>query len=80
MKRYAKTKEPIKRSGSKFVWLLGVTAVVFALLYWELPGLLYVLSTLAMCALFMVVAFSDLKREMTKREHAFGETVCGTRD
>jgi hypothetical protein len=54
-------REPIKRSRSKFAWLLGVTAVVFALLYRELPGLLYVLSTLAMCALFIVVAFSDLK-------------------
>ena len=54
-------RKPINRSRSKFAWLLGVTAVVFALLYWELPGLLYVLSTLAMCALFIVVAFSDLK-------------------
>ena len=35
--------------------------MVVALFYWELPGLLYVLATLAMCALFIVVAFSDLK-------------------
>ena len=61
MKRNNETKGSIKRSQSKLAWLLGVTAVVFVLLYWELPGLLYVLSTLAMCALFIVVAFSDLE-------------------
>ena len=44
----------------KPAWLLAAASVVFGLLYWELPGLLYVFSTLAMCALFVVVAFSDL--------------------
>ena len=62
MKRNNETKEPTKRTQSILAWLLGATAVVFALLYWELPGLLYVLSTLAMTALFIVVAFSDLEK------------------
>ena len=66
MKRNYETKEPIKGSRNKLVWLLGVTAVVFVLLYWELPGLLYVLSTLAMCALFIVVVFTDLETDIAK--------------
>ena len=61
MKRNNETKEPIKGSRSKLVWLVGVTGVVFALLYWELPGLLYVLATVGMCALFIVVAFANLE-------------------
>ena len=71
MKRNNKTK-PIRRSRMKLAWLLAVTSVVFGLLYWELPGLLYVFSTLAMCALFVVVAFSDLKAgsDEIRREEA----------
>lgn len=60
MKRNTKAKIT-KTSGSKLVWLMGAAGVVFALLYWELSGLLYVLSTLALCAFFIVVAFSDLE-------------------
>lgn len=32
-----------------------------ALLYWEQAAVLYVLSTLAMCALLLVVMFSNLE-------------------
>ena len=32
-----------------------------ALLYWEQAAVLYVLSTLAMCALLLVIAFSNLE-------------------
>lgn len=39
----------------------GAVALVAALLYWEQAALLYVLSTLAMCGLLFVVAFSDLE-------------------
>ena len=62
MKRNNERRVPKKRSRSKPVWLLGIAAVVFVLLYWELSGLLYVVSTLAICVLFIVVAFSDLKK------------------
>jgi hypothetical protein len=44
-------------------------AFVAALLYWEQTAILYVLSTLAMCGLLLVVAFSDLKgrdKELTE--------------
>lgn len=42
-------------------WIFGAVVFVAALLYWEQTALLYVLSTLAMCALLSVVAFSDLE-------------------
>lgn len=61
MKRNNETRVLIKRRRSKLAWLLGTTAVVIGLLYWELAGLLYVLATLAMVALFIVVAFADLE-------------------
>jgi hypothetical protein len=46
---------------STYIWMLSALAAVSALLYWEQTALLYVLSTLAMCILLIVVAFSDLE-------------------
>lgn len=52
----------------------GAVALVAVLLYWEQTALLYVLSTLAMCGLLLVVAFSDLEgrdkelTELTRQE------------
>jgi len=43
------------------VRVTGAVALVAALIYWEQTALLYVLSTLAMCGLLLVVAFSDLR-------------------
>jgi low affinity Fe/Cu permease len=45
----------------KFAWIFGSTAIVIALLYWEQAAVLYVLSTLAICVLLLVVAFSNLE-------------------
>ena len=50
-----------KRRYRKFVWIFGTSALVIALLYWEQAAALYVLSTLAMCALLVVVMFSNLE-------------------
>ena len=50
-----------KRRYRKFAWIFGSSAVVIALLYWEQAAVLYVLSTLAMCALLLVVMFSNLE-------------------
>lgn len=50
-----------KPSYRKFAWIFGTSATVIALLYWEQVGVLFVLSTLAMCALLLVVAFSNLE-------------------
>ncbi|HEY0547604.1 MAG TPA: hypothetical protein VGC91_19645 [Pyrinomonadaceae bacterium] len=43
-----------------WLWILGATAVVVALLYWEQIALLYVLATLAVTWLLIVVAMADL--------------------
>ena len=50
-----------RRRYRKFAWIFGSSAIVIALLYWEQTPVLYVLSTLAMCALLLVVAFSNLE-------------------
>lgn len=53
-----------------YIWMLSALAAVSALIYWEQTSLLYVLSTLAMCVLLLVVAFSDLEgrdRELNKQ-------------
>ena len=51
----------LKRRYRKFAWIFGTSGVVIALLYWEQAAVLYVLSTLAMCGLLLVVAFSNLE-------------------
>lgn len=45
----------------KLIWVFGAVASVSILLYLEQTALLYVLSTLAVCGLMLVVAFSDLE-------------------
>ena len=49
------------RTQRKLLWIFGGIATVCALLYWEQAALLYVLSTLAICELMLVVAFSNLE-------------------
>ena len=50
-----------KRRYRKFAWIFGTSAIVIALLYWEQAAVLYVLSTLSVCALLLVVMFSNLE-------------------
>jgi Flp pilus assembly protein TadB len=50
-----------KRRYRKFAWIFSSSAIVIALLYWEQAAVLYVLSTLAVCALLLVVMFSNLE-------------------
>ena len=57
----------LTRRHRKFAWILGTTAIVIALLYWEQAALLYVLSTLAISVLLIVVMFSNL--EARDKEH-----------
>jgi len=61
VRRNSKSRMSSKRRYRKFAWIFGSTAIVIALLYWEQAAVLYVLSTLAMCALLIVVAFSNLE-------------------
>ena len=49
-----------RRRRRKFFWLFAAAAVS-ALLFAEQIAVLYVLSTLAMCGLLIVVAFSNLE-------------------
>lgn len=50
----------LSRRKITWLWIIGVTAVVIALLYWEQTALLYVLATLGVSGLLIVVAMSDL--------------------
>jgi hypothetical protein len=59
MRRRNKIKKQ-RRSVRKLFWLFAA-AGVFALLLAEQAAALYVLSTLAICGLLMVVAFSNLE-------------------
>jgi membrane protein implicated in regulation of membrane protease activity len=66
-----------KRRYRKFAWILGTSATVIGLLYWEQVAVLFVVSTLAMCALLLVVAFSNL--EAQDKEPAGGTSENGRR-
>ena len=61
MRRNSKSKISFQRRYRKFAWIFGAAAIVIALLYWEQTAVLYALSTLAMCTLLLVVAFSNLE-------------------
>ena len=61
MRRNSKSRISLKRRYRNFAGVFGSTAIVVSLLYWEQAAVLYVLSTLAMCALLLVVAFSNLE-------------------
>jgi hypothetical protein len=62
-----------RRRRRKFFWLFAAAAVC-ALLFGEQVALLYVLSTLAMCGMFIVVAFSNLEaKDAEMQAAAIGE-------
>ena len=64
-----------KRRYRKFAWIFGSSAIVIALLYWEQAAALYVLSTLAMCAVLLVVAFSNLEARDKELHQAALENI-----
>ena len=64
-----------KRRYRKFGWIFGSSAIVIALLYWEQTAVLFVLSTLAMCALLLVVAFSNLEARDKELHRAALENI-----
>lgn len=61
MRRNGRSRVGLRRRYRKFIWIFGTSAFVIALLYWEQAAVLYVLSTLAICALLLVVMFSNLE-------------------
>ena len=66
MRRNSKSRISFKRRYRKFAWIFGSSAIVITLLYWEQAAVLYVLSTLVMCAVLLVVAFSNLEERDTE--------------
>ena len=65
-----------KRRYRKFAWIFGSSAIVISLLYWEQAAVLYVLSTLAMCAVLLVVAFSNLEARDKELHEAAPENLA----
>ena len=59
MKRQNKIRK-LRRRRRKFFWLFAAAAMC-ALLFTEQVAVLYVVSTLAICGLMIVVAFSNLE-------------------
>lgn len=68
-----------KPRSRKFAWIFGTSAIVIALLYWEQAAVLYVLSTLAICALLVVVMFANLEAR-DKELHQAALKKMDTRD
>lgn len=64
----------------KLIWVFGVVALVSALLYLEQTALLYVLSTLAVCGLMLVVAFSDLEGRDKEQHESNLNDLAATAD
>ena len=61
MRRNKKRRIRSARRHRNLLWIFGGTFTICVLLYWEQAGLLFVLSTLALCGLLLVVAFSNLE-------------------
>jgi hypothetical protein len=79
VRRNRKSRTSFKRRYRKFAWIFGSSAIVIALLYWEQAAVLYVLSTLAICALLVVVMFSNLEAR-DKELHKAALKKMDTRD
>jgi hypothetical protein len=58
-----------RRRRRKFLWLFAAAAVS-ALLFGEQVAVLYVLSTLALCGILIVVAFSNLEAKDAEMQAA----------
>ena len=79
MRRNSKSRISFKRRYRKFAWIFGTSAIVIALLYWEQAAVLYVLSTLSICALLVVVMFANLEAR-DKELHQAALKKMDTRD
>jgi hypothetical protein len=79
VRRNRKSRISFKRRYRKFAWIFGSSAIVIALLYWEQAAVLYVLSTLAICALLVVVMFANLEAR-DKELHQAALKKMDTRD
>jgi len=80
MRRNHKPGTKSNRRYRKFAWIFGSSAMVIALLYWEQVAVLYVLSTLAMCAVLLIVAFSNLEAKDNELHEAALQKMDAVRD
>lgn len=81
MSRRVSTSGGQKGRRGRLIWVWSAVAFVSALLYWEQTALLYVFSTLAMCGLLLVVAFSDLEgRDKELTEATLNERAAAADD
>jgi len=80
VRRNSRSRIDLKRRYNKFAWLVGSSAIVIALLYWEQAAALYVLSTLVMCALLLVVMFSNLEARDKELHQAVLEKTDAAHD
>jgi hypothetical protein len=74
VRRNIRSRNNSTRRYRKFAWIFGSSALVIGLLYWEQAAVLYVLSTLVLCGLLLIVAFSNLEaRDRELRRAALEE-------
>lgn len=73
MSRRVNTTGGRKRRPGGLTWGVGTVVLVAALLYWEQAAVLYVLSSLAVCGLLLIVAFSDLEGRNAELAEAAGQ-------
>lgn len=50
------------RRSVALLWLVAVTVLIGAMIYFEQIALLYVLATLALVLLLLIVSFADLEK------------------
>ncbi len=55
------------------LYLVAAVGVVSALIYWEQTALLYVVSTIAICAIMLIVAFANLEGKDKEQQQSLAE-------
>jgi fatty acid desaturase len=56
------------------LWALALSVLVIVLIYLQMTAVLYILCTLGVCALLMLVAFSDLHHAEGQGQQQLGQT------
>ena len=57
----ARFSDRYSRRSIALFWLAMISIVIFALIYFELIAVLYILATLSLVVLLLIVGFSDLE-------------------
>jgi len=70
MSKTVETRKRHKWRGRTKLFALGALVFISALIYWEQAALLYVASTVLICAVLLAVAFADLESKDRKSAQA----------